>query len=356
MRRTHTSLWIKHLHNTVIWKCTLCGLQKPKSYESEEELLVHMERAHDEIEEAELRDIARSSRVPESRPVNACPICGDSHLPQRLHTSEESMKLADDVPPSHKGKTKQKKKAGVRFDTPDDPIQDTKVDSASRKDIPPETSQEMKDHDRIEKYVGKHLQALAYYFSNLLMDDREDHQDSSAGKNSVASSNELEEVSEDDVDATPLKFEYDEDPPKFPVYFPDDHHFTDEEAELIGRNRHELQETWNWNSRGRVSEPALMAEELEQMFPDTYRRDMSTIWQGVPPEQALVIAALIFLGMEFCKKMISNFGNEKRKGIRIRDSLSQDINAFVIGIEGVSGPIAGSSGHVRVSDILILRD
>ncbi|KAF8861598.1 putative subtilisin, partial [Acephala macrosclerotiorum] len=82
MHKKHTTQWIRYLHNTFFWNCPVCHVHSPTEFtskgEMEENLVEHMRGSHsDVVEESDRQYMASLSGVPQHRPVDICPICGE---------------------------------------------------------------------------------------------------------------------------------------------------------------------------------------------------------------------------------------------------------------------------------------
>ncbi|KAI8655646.1 hypothetical protein NCS55_01217300 [Fusarium keratoplasticum] len=160
MRQVHTAMWIRHLHNDVEWKCALSHPGNALySYPTEDGLLEHMKAEHKGLykNDEELRNLAGSGRVPIPRPLNVCPICGDEHK----HTSHQ----ADDSGYGSNFETSTHEKRSI---LPSGQLERKKLPSESRAGFA--VTQETRHHQQVERYIEKHLKALAYYFCHYLIE------------------------------------------------------------------------------------------------------------------------------------------------------------------------------------------
>jgi hypothetical protein len=330
----------------------LCGSKKTSSYGSEKELLNHMSKSHSDIEESERQNMASSSGVPQPQPVDICPICGDSHFPKGRPAEEDSTNSEDGRPPQQAvKKSGHRGKARVQFAIPTDHSEDAKADLDPGRIPSIQRSRETKNHNRIERSIGKHLQALAFYFSNRLVEDQEGEVNSFQGRSADASVTEFEALPTLEHDDAFPKFHHDEDPPKLPTYRREGL-YDEDEVTVIAKSHSELVETWDWNDAGRVPEPGVLtSDELERFFPDIYRQDRGAIWSDMNPLQAIELAALVFLGMELCKTIISVMRrHDKDEPYSTPSELISVLWDFIDAIETLhSGAKSNSSDYVSVS-------
>ncbi len=261
MKKTHTPLWIRYLHNEI--SCPLCVAEASVDYEDERDFAAHMSTAHDAVDVS----LAANSGIPRLRPVNLCPVCGDQHLRRSLRVDEEAVEIKDETP-LHKENlvSKASGRPEVRFSLPGDDAEDAKVPGQARPRASVEASKEEKDHERIEKNIGKHLQALAFYFSKWLVDENDTEQ---------ASVERSHEVSSADWEGLP-KLEYDDSSPP----------------------------TGNLGSIDAATVVQIAREELDLMFPDSYYRTDHGPWRGMGSTDALTLTAIIFLGLELYSRFL----------------------------------------------------
>ncbi|KAI8656521.1 hypothetical protein NCS56_01256400 [Fusarium sp. Ph1] len=167
MRQVHTAMWIRHLHNHLMWKCALPHDRNIVSeYPTKESLLEHMKAEHQDIceKDEDLTNLASSSGISIPRPLNICPICGDEHSETGSWMNDDYNHKSNAETPKHEG-GHGKSTAQVIF--PQDRIEEDQSPATSEADCA--AMQENRDHQRIERYIGKHLEALSYYFCHYLI-------------------------------------------------------------------------------------------------------------------------------------------------------------------------------------------
>ncbi|KAH7348965.1 kinase-like domain-containing protein [Rhexocercosporidium sp. MPI-PUGE-AT-0058] len=240
MRRTHTSMWIRHLHNEVIWKCPLPHAQSmPQEYSTEDDLFSrHMTIEHADVSERKLHLLASSGAIPVPRAVDICPICGDTHIPvkrSKAHIQQEGVN-SDSNSDSEESEEASKvievrRTPKVQFVLTPDPLEDAAAERPVMHKAP--LPWDVQDHRRIEKYISKHLKALALYFTRYLLASKEDAGDAARARSlDDAFSNSLSDFI---------------DPPPRPVESPwPTPFFHNEEAESISRQliEHDIDPSW----------------------------------------------------------------------------------------------------------------
>lgn len=325
MKKTHTPLWIRYLHNRI--RCPVCSSESPVCFDLEEEFVWHMKRDHNIIDEG----LDVNYGIPELRPVHKCPICGDEH-------PRQTFQVVDDPPGPGKGECSDDQELvpvesattrTVHFAGPEDGSEDGSEDDAQ--DDRPD---EVKTHERIEKNVGKHLQALVFYFAQWLVED-DDDQRLSAERSARASAARFDGLAQ---------FKNGPDPPELPVLqFERSMHPS--EIESIKESREQL---LGWAQV--ASLPQLLADNVathaeivrkcfskwfvpEQEDQDTSAeqnahalprlsfklsptpdepeflysdyRTAEDQWRGMGPNDALTLSAVIFLSLCFCERVAS---------------------------------------------------
>ena len=281
MKKTHTPLWIRYLHNEI--SCPLCVAEESVDYEDERGLAAHMSTVHAAVDGS----LAANSGVPRLRPVSTCPICGDQHLRRSLRVDEEAIEIKDEIPLHTEDRiSKGSSRPEVRFSLPGDDTDDTQAAEQARPRASVEASKEEKDHERIEKNIGKHLQALAFYFSQWLVDEND------SGQASVERSHE---VSSADWEGLP-KLEYDEDLSQTPI--------SSLEADYVeGSLIHRIRQG-NLGSVDPAPVVQIARDELDLIFPDSYYRTDRGTWRGMGSTDALTLSAIIFLGLELYSRFL----------------------------------------------------
>jgi hypothetical protein len=256
MRRTHTSMWIRHLHNEVIWKCALPHAQgKPQEYSTEEDLFSrHMAIEHAAVSERKLHLLASSGAIPVPRAVDICPICGDTHTPVKRSKARTQQEEVNSDSNSNSEESEETSKVievprtpKVQFVLTPEPLEDAAAEEPVIRKVP--LPRDVQDHRRIEKYISKHLKALALYFTRYLLASKEDAGDAARAR------------SVDDAFSNSLSGFI--DPPPHPEESASlTSYFDDEEAERISR---ELLEE--------VIDPSWTVwENLHQQWPDPLQK------------------------------------------------------------------------------------
>jgi hypothetical protein len=201
MQTAHSALWIKHLPNRV-WRCPLPHV-KVETFSSEEDLLEsHLRPEHESLPDQTLRSIAHNGSIAHPLRVDLCPICGDEHRPQNRQVDQREQHGEDpesDTELTGKQAPKATAKPSVRFAVKDDATYQTKdtkgVEGSSliSSDAAGCPSPEAVAHKRMERYVGKHLKALAFFFAQNLIEEENGDEDASVAR--ARSIDDLESVS-----------------------------------------------------------------------------------------------------------------------------------------------------------------
>lgn len=188
MQKSHTALWIRYLHNDRVWKCALAHKNVGK-YSTEEKLFEeHMLTEHSNFAVSTLRSMAHNGGVPQLRRIDKCPICGDEHRPQKRMEDEleqNDSKSESDNEPAAKKTAKTTAKPIIRFGLTEEQTQqatDTVVE-----DLADHPSPDVTTHKRTERYIAKHLKALAFYFAGNLIVEKDDEKTNTAGARSMHS-------------------------------------------------------------------------------------------------------------------------------------------------------------------------
>lgn len=337
MRRTHTAQWIESLHNPLAWKCPVCCSTSVTESASKEQLqkdlIAHMEILHPELDEDDRRNLASVSGIPRLRPLNICPICGDHHQPKGRQEpvaidngsdmGDEALTAKEDI--TSYAPSGEKK---IRFDLPtgsDTESDEDGADSLARQ--ADQQSPQARDHDRIEKYIGQHLKALAFYFANRLLDENE--RDSNVPSRSSVESAFLDLGSLSDL-------ETDDNAPRLPMEEPvedisqESTSNTDEENEqraCILLNLLQLRRDWGGDRR--APEPKLSPEQLRDMFPDNSHQRSDDTWNPIGPGNIIAYAACTLIVLELCQK-ISESPSQLLQDEQLRLQRDCDIFSSVI--------------------------
>jgi hypothetical protein len=190
MQTEHSALWIKHLRNSV-WRCPLPHAVA-ETFSSEEDLLQnHLRTAHTSLPEQTLKSIAHNGSITHPRRVDICPICGDEHRPQNRQVDQREQHGEDpdfDTESTEKPAPKATVKPRVHFAVNDDATHQTKGtkgtegNSPTSNDAADRSSPEAVAHKCMERYVGKHLKALAFFFVRNLIEEEDGDEDTSAAR------------------------------------------------------------------------------------------------------------------------------------------------------------------------------
>ncbi|KIX05938.1 uncharacterized protein Z518_03912 [Rhinocladiella mackenziei CBS 650.93] len=216
MHKIHTPQWIRSMHNPLIWKCPVCSSTSATEFVSEEKLqqslVEHMKQKHAELDEDDQWNLASVSGIPTPRPVDVCPICKDDHKPkarQRHAPQGNRSALEDETPMSTVTRESQEshKKKRARFAVSDGSQSGSDRDGIGRparrtqvKHQPSDRLPQASDHDRIERYIGQHLKALAFFFSNRLVRDWDQESNAPQGSRTDSVLLDLELPSEQESD------------------------------------------------------------------------------------------------------------------------------------------------------------
>lgn len=214
MQQRHTTFWIKYLHNVRVWKCALPH-QDIKEFASEDALLdKHMRAEHPGLAEATIKSMARNGGVPLPRRIDICPICGDEHRPQRRmdemwdkHDSESEAEYETSVKATPEPNHTKAAKSSVHFAELEEITHqafDNADDALASESKDGRLSADTLAHRRMERYIGKHLKALTFFFARSLIEEDDDEEETSAGRG--RSLDDLKSVNLTDL----------EDPPKLP--------------------------------------------------------------------------------------------------------------------------------------------
>jgi len=312
MHKTHTTQWVRYLHNAFIWSCPVCGDISPTEFASKQEmeqnLLRHFAESHSGVvEESRRRDIASVSGIPQHCPMYICPICGEHHhekTPPELPSTpdRESTYLKEGEDPTARESTKalgSKKKQ--RFDVPMESNGDEEV-RTTQGSMPPTADRASKRSRPIgvEKCISEHLKGLAVYFLNHLIEVETDDEDDT-NSNESADTLLLGVLSLPSVGSKA-------DPPQFQPAEYDGPPITNKEKEEVKicmeRNSKELLESCDWDHSRRIPDPELSPDKLEDFFPDTNREGNERVWEGTDPRYVLAYVACILVVLELCKKAL----------------------------------------------------
>jgi len=230
MHKKHTTHWVRYLHNAFVWNCPACREVSTTEFASkdevEEELVKHMSNHHsDAMEVSDLRSMAGLSVVPQHRPLDICPICGEQHeaqVPLAASQVADDIESEDEDPvQTTKSLGSIKKKKELAFDVPPE-SQSKKQLSTHETELDPVSQSQSKltkkrtRLTKVEKCIRGHLKALAFYFSNRLIDD-EDVDDIEVERKSISVSRRSEDSRL--VDLESLSSVESNDPPAFPEGF-----------------------------------------------------------------------------------------------------------------------------------------
>ncbi|RDW85690.1 hypothetical protein BP5796_04015 [Coleophoma crateriformis] len=344
MHKAHTTHWVRYLHNTYHWNCPVCHDISPIEFiskqEMEQNLIGHLGQSHSAIiKKSNRRHLASVSGVPRHRPLDTCPICGTHYqlmplsetpdIPQNDEADYDTKDAAGSKVHDSGKATSSAKKACFEDSTISDSEerkQSTIADAALGLQLHNIRSSKPTRLTGVEKCISEHIRGIAFHFSRRLIDDEyeddsgNDHTSFAASKVSVDSTlRALEHLSSIGSKA---------DPPQFPLA----HYYagpaiTDKEKEevklCITRNSKELLECYKWDDNRRVEDLKVPSTELENMFPDTYRKSNNRIWTGMDPRYALAYVACLMIILEICKKALVAIEDRKSNIMHMHEQLEK---------------------------------
>ena len=211
MHKVHTPLWIRYLHNPVVWNCSLCRLVSGADFISKEEMeasfIQHLQQSHPHTEERERQHLVSSSVVPQPRSSEYCPICGTLHQQRAIPQSEPQSEATKGNTRAGTqglgaGATKEASKSQckpkVGFPTLEALDGEDRKRSAENSSAKPSTwrSTRATDDHGVENCIAEHLRALALNFSTRLIDDDQRDSDVPSGRSSDSDRFELEDLPE----------------------------------------------------------------------------------------------------------------------------------------------------------------
>lgn len=376
MHKVHTPLWIRYLHNSLVWDCSQCHSISPEEFISREEMKSsyekHLQQYHSDIEKREWQHLVSSSVVPQPRPSENCPICGTLHLPRvipQLKTQSEAMKetiRAGTQVSKHRSTTDSSKRR-VMFAAPeasDDEDRKHSTEISSPKSSAWRSTRATDDHG-VENCIAEHIRALALNFSTRLIDDDQRDSDVPSSRSSDSDQLELEDLPE---------IGSEDDPPRIPSGKCDEiDHFSipnEEKIEMkncIARNIQALcaksdeQINWNfnWVDGFRDIEPNLSNVELKRLFPDSQSPGTEGIWSGMNSKYVPAYVACLFMIVEFYKKVLVGSemgGNNKSNAQECLDNAEafSKVRQVVFGKLYTKGT-APKSSFVLVGNVLSKR-
>jgi hypothetical protein len=328
MHKVHTPLWIRYLHNPVVWNCSLCRTVSGADFISKAEMEAsfneHLKKSHPHTEEKEWQHLVRSSVVSQPRSSEYCPICGTRHQQRAIPQPEPQSEATNEA-------SKSQRKPNVGFadlDALDGEDIKRSAENSSAKPSSWRSTRAIDDHG-VENCIAEHLRALALNFSSRLIDDDQRDSDVPSGRTSDSDRFELENLPEIGPG---------DEPPKLPSGNYDEIDrlvISDKEKlemkECITKNLESLcvnsdtQIDWKFDwLDGRVIEPNIFDEEWGTFFSDNRSRGNDVIWSGMDPIRVPAYVACLFIIIELCKEvLLSSEKGENENKLPIQQCLDQ---------------------------------